>query len=410
MQYSSRIIVPLYDYFWRFKLTPAGRMLVMAMLLSAVGSVSIEIPIYQVFCGLLGLLMVTEPIGIVMRPRLDVEGNLPIRVRADEPFTSHLRVTNRSWKPAFDLMAGLFGLPKPFDHLNGDSFVPSLARGAGAVLPVTLIARRRGVYRLPAVHIHSTFPFNLMRFGGCKLPAQSVTVFPAYRSLEHLDIPQSQRFQPGGVLLTARVGDSMEYIGNREYTPGEPVRRLDARAWARLGRPVVREYQEEYSCRIAIILDTFVPGWRRPGSQGFANLEAAVSLTAATAEAMSTGEFLVDFFAAGPNLHVFRSSGSRASFDSVLEILASVDASRTDPFEQVSPAVAEEMLRISTAVCILLDWDEPRRQLAEHILEAGCALKVLIVRDGETTLPIGGDDHLQQMAPAEIIRGNVREV
>lgn len=410
MKYRSRIVVPLYQYFWRFKLTPAGQMLVVALLLSAVGSVSVEIPIYQIFCGILALLFVTEPIGIAMRPRLEVHGNLPTHVRAEEPFTAQLRLTNRSWRPSFDLMAGLFGLPRTFEHLNGDCYVPSLARGGTALLPVTLIARHRGVYRLPPVHVHSTFPFNLMRFGGCRLPAQSVTVYPAYHSLEHFEIPHSQRYQPGGVLMTAHVGDSMEYIGNREYTPGEPARRLDARAWARLGRPVVREYQEEYSCRVALILDTFVPGRWRPGRGRFANLEAAASLTAAAAEAMSTGDFLVDFFAAGPNLHVFRSSGSRASFDSVLEILAAVDASRTDPFEQISPAVAEEMLRISTAVCILLDWDKARRQLAEHILEAGCALKVAIVRDGETTLPIASGDHLQQVSPAEVMAGRVLRI
>ncbi|MGD9857328.1 MAG: DUF58 domain-containing protein [Planctomycetaceae bacterium] len=410
MGYRSRVILPLYEYFWRFKLTPAGRLLVMAMMLSAVGSVSVEVPIYQIFCGLLGLLIVTEPIGLLLRPRLDVQGNLPARVRADQPFTATIRLTNRSWKPAFDVMAGVFGLPGSFEHHSADCFVPSLARGASALFPVTLRARRRGVYRLPPIHFHSTFPFNLMRFGDCKLPAQSMTVFPAYRSVEHLDIPRSQRYQPGGVLFTSRVGESMEYIGNREYTFGEPMRRLDARAWARLGRPVVREYQEEYSCRVAIILDTFVPGRRRPGPDGFPQLEAAVSLTAGLAEAMSTGEFLIDVFAAGPNLHVFRSTGTRASFDSVLEILASVDASRTDPFEQVSPAVAEEMLRISTAVCILLDWDEPRRQLAEHILAAGCALKVIVVRDGATTLPLTGGGELRQVTVSEINDGRIAEV
>lgn len=72
----------------------------------------------------------------------------------------------------------------------------------------------------------------------------------------------------------------------------------------------------------------------------------------------------------------------------MLEILAAVDVSREDPFAQVSPAVAEEMQQISTAVCIFLDWDDARRELTDRILEAGCALKVIVVRDGETTLPL----------------------
>src|SRR5690606_38839942 len=189
------------------------------------------------------------------------------------------------------------------------------------------------------------------------------------------------------------------------------ARRMDFRAWARLGKPVVREYQEEYSCRIALLLDTHVPAPRRPGPEGFENLEAAVCLTAATAAALSTGDYLIDLFAAGPNLHVLRTDGSRASFDAVLDILASVDPSRPDPFEQLSPVVDEELQTVSTVVCVLLDWNEPRRQLADRILEAGCALKGLIVREGETTLALeapGGE--IAQYTPAQIREGRIRQL
>jgi uncharacterized protein (DUF58 family) len=411
MALKSRILVPLHAYFWRFKLTPAGRAMVVAMLLSALGSVTVEIPVYQLMCGLLVLLAVTEPVGTLLRPHVQLDGRLPDRARVNETFTGEIRITNRSWRPALDVMLGLFGLPREIRREEGDRFVPVLAAGESAELPVSLKASRRGLYRLPAVHAHSTFPFNLMRFGACRLPPQSVTILPRYHSLRSIEIPHSQRYQPGGVSLAAHVGDAMEYIGNREYHPGEPARRMDFRAWARLGKPIVREFQEEYSCRIALILDTHIPGARRPGPNGFPSLEAGVSLMAAVAEALSTGDYLIDLFAAGPQLHVFRTSGSRESFDSVLEILASVDASRTDPFEQVSPAVVEEMSRISTAVCILLDWEPARQRLAGRILEAGCALKVIILRDAPTTLPVDSlGAEIQCYSIDEVNRGMVEEL
>lgn len=409
--YRSRIIGPLHRYFWRFKLTPAGRGAVAALLLAAVGSISIEIPIYQVFCGLFGLLLVTEPLGLLLRPRVDLRGRLPDRARAGESFSGLITVTNRSRVPVFDLMLGLFGLPQEVLLLSGDRYVPTLRRGESVQFPVMLIAARRGTYRVPPIHAHSTFPFNLMRFGGSKLPEQTITVLPAYHSVDGIDIPQSQRYQPGGVLTSAHLGNSMEYIGNREYTAGEPARRLDFRAWARLGRPVVREYQEEYSCRIALILDTHVPSRRKPPPEGYANLEAGVSLTAAAAEALSTGDFLIDLFAAGPSLHILRTDGSRASFDAVLDILASVGPSREDPFLELSPVVDEELQTVSTAVCVLLDWDEPRRQLADRILEAGCALKVLIVRERATTLPISAaEGNFAQYSPQQVREGKIREL
>ncbi|MCA9110946.1 MAG: DUF58 domain-containing protein [Planctomycetaceae bacterium] len=410
MGYRSRVIGPMHRYFWRFKLTPAGRFVVIGLLVSSIGLISVEIPTYQVFCGLLGLLMICEPIGLMFRPHLNLTGRLPEKARVDEQVTTNITVTNSSLKPAFDLMPGFFGLPKPVTLLNADQYVPALFRGETTSFPVTLVAHRRGVYRLPPLQVHSTFPFNLMRFGGSRLPAQSITVLPRYHTLEHIDIPLSHRYQPGGILVSANTGESLEYIGNREYVPGDPARHLNFRAWARLGRPVVREFQEEYSCRVAVILDTYVPQRRGHRAKGFANLEAAVSLTAATAEALSTGDFLIDFFAAGPNLHVFRSTGSRSSFDSVLEILAAVDVSREDPFAQVSPAVAEEMQQISTAVCIFLDWDDARRELTDRILEAGCALKVIVVRDGETTLPLEESAQIQQVHIDAITSGSLRQI
>lgn len=400
----------MYRYFWRFKLTPTGRWIVPAVLLSAVGSIDIGAPVYQVFCALIGLLMVCEPIGLVLRPHLNLKGSLPSKARVNEPCTGHVEMTNSSWKPAYDLMVGLFGLPKPIELVDGDRYISTLSRGETATLPVTLVARRRGVYRLPPIHVHSTFPFNLMRFGDCKLPTQSLTVLPNYHSLEHLDVPMSHRYQPGAALMTANVGDSMEYIGNREYTPGEPTRHLDFRAWARLGRPIVREYHEEYSCRVAVILDTFVPGRGHAQADGETGLEAAISLTASITESLSTGDLLLDFFAAGPHLHVFRSTGNQSSFDSVLEILAAVDSSRRDPFAELSPVVADEMLHISTAVCVLLDWDESRQTLMDRMLEAGCALKVVVVRNGETTLPLENSVDIKQVTVDSVVSGRLQEI
>ena len=121
--------------------------------------------------------------------------------------------------------------------------------------------------------------------------------------LVDVSVPVGMRHQPGGIALTSNIGESPEYIGNREYVPGEPVRRIDFRSWARLGKPVVREFQEEYYCRIALVLDTHVvpkmtwgsferwaEGWYFPYEQGpeeFPELEAAVSMTAALADALS---------------------------------------------------------------------------------------------------------------------------
>ncbi len=247
---------------------------------------------------------------------------------------------------------------------------------------MTITPRRRGRYQLPELRAYSTFPFYLGRSGKSAKAVSPLVVVPGFEPISALSMPIGSRYQPGGIALTSHVGESPEYVGNREYVPGEPIRRLDFRAWARTGRPVVREYQEEYYCRVALVLDTFVPPGRRQSGRGFDDLEAAISLTAAVAEFLSGGEHLIDLFAAGPELHVFRSGRHTAHFENVLEILSGVEACRDDPFAKLGPAVSDEMQRISTAVIILLTWSESRRELLERVTEAGCRLRTfLVVRD-----------------------------
>jgi hypothetical protein len=158
--------------------------------------------------------------------------------------------------------------------------------------------------------------------------------------------------------------------------------------------------------------ERWAEGWYFPYEQGpeeFPELEAAVSMTAAFADALSRGEYLIYLFAAGPDLYVFQAGRHIAHFESVLEILACVESCRENPFATIAPALSDELAQISTAVCVFLDWDETRRQLAQTILESGCQLKRIIIRDGPTTLP-ADDPSLgacQQYSVQEVASGQI---
>ena len=179
----------------------------------------------------------------------------------------------------------------------------------------------------------------------------------------------------------------------------------------------MREYQEEYYCRIALILDTFIPkrggrisDWLRGSvpAEGYPELEAAISLSASIADSLAATEHLIDIFAAGPELYVFRAGRQIAHFENVLEILASVDACHTNPFHTIAPAVADELHSITTTICIFLDWDTSREAMVREIIESGCQLKLIIVRDGETTLPLPADlSDVTHLTPQLIHAGGV---
>ena len=390
---------PLYIYrasrfVWLFKLTPGGRVLVLAILMTALGSVTTQLPIYQLFCGLFALLAVAETTGLVLKPSLRIDGAPPTLSSAGATVTTQLTLHNRSrFRPTFDVMLGMFGLPRGVKHLNADVYLPAIHPGQQGELALTLQTERRGIFQLPPVQALSTFPFNLVRFGGGKTEPGRLVVLPEYHSLEELEIPVSYRYQPGGTMLTQGVGHSPEFIGNREYTPGESVRRIDSKAWARIGRPVVKEYHEEYVSRIALVLDTYLPPRRWPGRDDTRKLEAAISLMAAIAERLNFHEHVIDLFAAGPELYVFRTATGTTHFDSVLEILAGIETCRQNPFEKISPLVVEELETISTAVCVLVDWDASRSDFIRHVEESGCQIKGVLI--GDPPDPDGTDSATQ---------------
>ena len=170
-----------------------------------------------------------------------------------------------------------------------------------------------------------------------------VLAYPRYHTLDALPLPMGRRYQPGGIPLASVVGDSLEFVGTREYREGDPLRKIDWRSWARLGRPVVREYQEEYFSRIALVLDTFLG--KRPRPRERARFEAAISTLASVAEHFSRSEEVVDILAAGPDLYEVSTGRSLGYLDNVLDVLACLEPSPAPPFESIGPPLFERLER-----------------------------------------------------------------
>ena len=89
------------------------------------------------------------------------------------------------------------------------------------------------------------------------------------------------------------MGDSEEFVALRDYRPGDPLKRIHWRTWARIGRPVVREYQDEFFVRHALVFDTFL-------SAPTPAFEEAVSVAASFACTVGTQESLLDLLFVGP--------------------------------------------------------------------------------------------------------------
>jgi uncharacterized protein (DUF58 family) len=399
---------------WRRRLTEPARLLLIVLMVGGVTSLTLVgagHPLYRFTTFLLSLFVVSRLLAWILRPRLRVERALPDRIGAGATVEVVAKVTNPSRWPALDVSLTERFSAKLAHRVRREERPERLAhlpRGASAQLRYRLSFPRRGAYDLEGPQPETCFPFGLFRAPGRRVTApHRMLVTPTFHPLARLDLPVGQRHQPGGLALVSNVGDSEEFVGNREYRAGDRLRDLDQRAWARVGVPIVREFQQEYLCRVALVVDTYVD--RRRGTKDHVALEAGISLGAAVADALSRQEYVIDIFAAGPDLYHFMAGRSLAYLESILDLLACIEANPNSPFEELGPALLESISQISTAVAVFLDWDEDRQRFARLLTERGVVLKVLVVRDDPPTLDpqaFGGPGGpVTVLTPAEVKAG-----
>lgn len=244
---------------------------------------------------------------------------------------------------------------------------------------------RRGVLRFEAVTVACPDPFGIFRSLVDVPGSASVLILPRRYSLPAFALPGTPRHQPGGVTLASSIGESEEFISLREYRPGDPMRHIHWRSWARVGKPIVKEFQDEFFVRHALVLDTFA------GAERLEDFEEAVSVAASFACTLQTQESLLDLLFVGPQAYCFTAGRAVAHREQILEVLAAVEARQEANFTKLTRLVVEHLPSVTGCICILLGWDEPRREFIRELRKHDAALKVFVI------VPAG--------APADLDRG-----
>ena len=380
---------------WRlltWRLTSAGRwMLIPTFFLFAYTTASLSFQSFIPFCYLVAFWLVALLAPLIFRPRVNLSVRHAQHVFAGEVMPVEVEIEQRGIFGGHDLFVLAHGLPASIDALESDGVpLPHLKKNERARAVLGLVCAHRGVFAMSGFRAETDFPFGLWRSYEVHERQRRLVVYPRFEPLGRMDLPAGRRYQPGGVALASIVGDSMEYVGNREYRSGDNIRDIDWRATARLNKPVVREFRDEYMLRVAVLLDTQLPP--RPSAGECAAFEAAVSVCAAAGERLARMEYVVDIFAAGPNLYHLMAGRHLAFIDQVLEILACVEAGQEDGFDLTAPVLREHLDSISTVVCVFLDWNATRRSFAHELRNLGAGMKIIIVRDAPCSLDPNPDE------------------
>lgn len=254
--------------------------------------------------------------------------------------------------------------------------IPVIPPGGRVEIRAELTPLRRGRLTLAAAQVVRLDPFGLFRRPtGIPADPSSIVIFPRRFRLPPSPLPGLNRqLQSGGVALAAPVGDSEEFVSVREYRPGDPLRRIHWSGWARTQRPVVKEFQEEFFVRHALVLDTFGGG---PESDAF---EDAVSLAASFACTVDESETLLDLMFVGDQAYVFTAGRGVAHSVQMLEILAGVDLRPNEAPDALESLLLRHAAQVSGCALILLHWDPPRQKLRERLQARDVPTVTLIVR------------------------------
>ena len=422
------------------RLTPAGGLLLGCLLLTLLMGINRETMVsYQAITLLLFLALSAPVAALFFRVKVTVNRSLPRFGTVGQTTTYQVTIKNLTAQTQADLVlledltdprptfAEWLALKqaerqtmRPFWLSGRPTALPrSLARLGQVRLPVLPPHReveahveitpfRRGVLNWDGATVARPDPFGLFH-GLIKIPGPGkMLVLPRRYPLPPVALPGSLKYQEGGVALAAQVGQSEEFVALRDYRHGDPLRHIHWRSWARTGKPIVKEFEDEFFVRHALVLDTFAG---QPNSELF---EEAVSVAASFACTIQTQESLLDLLFVGAEAYCFTAGRGLAHADQMLEILASVQPCPRAPTPKVSHLehfltrrvagsasiktfadlehlVLNHSALVSNCICIFLAWDEPRRRLVEKLKTSGVPVLavVLVAEPPKTPLDAG---------------------
>jgi len=379
----GRVVWPLTELLWG-ALTNEGRTLLIVTGLAGAVSVDVRATTAYVLFSVAAALLVGSLVAS-RRLRLDdvlVAVDAPRHVTVGEDVTFSIgcsRVALPGRAPSPPQPIRVRGPFLPWDGTWLDEPPPELivpergsrdARGAAqARMRARFVAR--GLHHLDPFTAAAVAPLGIAC--GPRKPSDAVKihVVPKIAKVERLPSGTTTRHQPGGVALASKSGEAMDLLGVRPYRPGDPVRDLHARSWARTGTPVVREYQQEYFTRVGVVLDTDVDDPDR--------LEAAIQLAAGVVAHLSRGEALIDVLVVGESVHELTVGRSLGHLDQALEVLATVERGPSLRAPDLLRRLSPYLDRLSSVFVVALASGGERDEMERSIQERGVSCTTLLV-------------------------------
>jgi len=190
--------------------------------------------------------------GLSLTRRLNGQNASDLELHAGDSVAIELELKNPARFPALQIR-GLEICPlAPAADRTQNFFVPSLSARSALTLNYETTCVRRGWFEFPPVQLSTRAPFGFFSARREVSTPTGTLVFPEYREIEQLTLFDRM---PAVESARPRLGSGGEFVGVREYRPGDSRRHIHWRSTARAGRLVVKEFAEETQPGLTIALD-----------------------------------------------------------------------------------------------------------------------------------------------------------
>jgi uncharacterized protein (DUF58 family) len=193
--------------------------------------------------------------------RVEVTRECPDFCFEGDEVTMRLSITNGGHGAIFLLSLGEARLPDYFEE-RGEKFffVPELAPGEKKTFDYVLRTARRGIIRLPATKVSTSFPFGLFRKTVIAPTEKCLTIYPVAPAPRRLRGERKGGQLAGHRMNSPLMGHSFDFLGIREYQQSDETRFIHWPSSARLNKLMIKEFSDLRSQTMMVIPDMNTSG------------------------------------------------------------------------------------------------------------------------------------------------------
>ena len=245
-------------------------------------------------------------------------------------------------------------------------------------ISLSLVPARRGIIALGDLRV--LLPEPLGFFQKCRSIHSSpanLAVLPRRYPLPDISMPGSAAFHIGGEETGNMIGSSGEFVGLRDYRPGDPLRQIHWKSWAHTGKPMVKELEDTFYPRYGLVLDTF------PGAVDEQVFEEMISVAASFIVGLDQNDSLLDLMFIADEAYTVTAGRGIERTGKLLEVLAGVQKEEVERFEDLSSSILRNRKKLTSCLLVLNGWDDERAEFVKTLSSSGVPCVPLVIGGGD---------------------------